>query len=328
MIRRSPWIAACAAIAGIAAVSHLCGCDAPPAGPRGPLAPAPPTDTATSPEPDDAAGRELLARIVRAETTLDYEGTRIASYGPPGASRESRLRVVGTAAGRTYVEWTPPGDAAPRRQWSAGSRFAWVTRPELLLRNYTVTLDPAPSPPVAWRETRRVLVAGRIAGRPSMELLVDAEHWLVLAESCRTAGGEEWLRGRFEAVEFGARDTPDAPGTSEELPRDDASEPPPAGLARLDVAFLPEGFERVGTRTTGCGAWGQDFSDGLAGLSVQQRPAGTDEAPDGEVRRSRWLGGLALTGRVGTTAVTIHGGLPDADLVAVFRGLRAVVPAR
>ena len=67
---------------------------------------------------------------------------------------------------------------------------------------------------------------------------------------------------------------------------------------------------------------------GLAGLSVQQRPAGTDEAPDGEVRRSRWLGGLALAGRVGTTAVTIHGGLPDADLVAVFRGLRAVVPAR
>ena len=104
-------------------------------------------------------------------------------------------------------------DEPPRRRWNAECRHEWVRRPDLLLSNYRVTLDDQPSPPVAWRETRRVRFEGRRPGRPSLELLVDAETWLVLAETGRAFDGREWLRARFETITYGEVVAPDDAAT-------------------------------------------------------------------------------------------------------------------
>jgi hypothetical protein len=296
----------------------LAACE--PAAAPAPASAAPPADAA------DPESRAVLDRIVRAESTLAYHGLRTVSRGPAGASRETRFRLVHHADGRTLVEWTPVGEGA-RRRWSTGSRYAWVARPELLVRNYRVTEDPAPVPPVAWREARRVRIEGRRPGRPSLDLLVDAETSLVLAETGRTFDGEEWMRARFEALDVGEPADPVAAAEGEDL-GDACGAEPPAGLVPLAVTALPAGFERLCSRTSGCGAWVEDFGDGLAAVSVLQRVPATAGPASDEVRRSRSPGGGTLSGRVDGVEVTVSGNLPDADLMTVYRGLAAPVPAR
>jgi hypothetical protein len=280
--------------------------------------------------PADPASRETLDRIVRAESTIAYSGWRTVSQGPRGESRETRLRVVRSAAGPTLLEWHGD-DRRPEgpRRWTVDCRFPWIGRPELLLRNYRVVLEAAPGEPVAWRETRRVRFEPRLAepaGRATLHLLVDAETWLVLAESTRGADGREWRSARFESIEYGAasHDSTDAasgPGPSEPLEPPSPDRRVPDGFQPRAVVGLPEGFERVEAARSPCGAWREDFSDGLAGFSVLQAPADPDAPPVGEVRRRTWLGGAALTARVGELTVTVTGSLSADDLLHVLRNL-------
>lgn len=295
---------------------------------------------ACRPEPADDGSREIVERIVEAETRLACHGFRTVSRGPAGASRETRFRVVHTAADRTYVEWTPSPGADERRRWSTGARTPWVRRPDLLLANYRVTVEAGPTDPVAWRETRRVRIEGRRPGRPSLRLDVDAETWLVLAESGTSFDGQEWMRARFESIEYGAPSEPPSPGPTEDIadrPVTAASE----GFVPLAVTALPAGFERLGARESPCGSWVEDFGDGLAAFSVLQRPTGrtadpspdpspgaspatsSGDAPHDAVRRSRSLGGGCLSGTVAGVDVTVTGNLADADLQTVYQGLRA-----
>lgn len=295
--------------------------------------PEPPVAPSVPPDAQDDAGREALLRIVEAETKVAFQGIRTLTQGPRGASRETRLRLVADGAGHTLLEW-PGGDEAKPRRWTVEHRFEWVRRPELLLRNYKVRVDPAASPPVAWRETRRVEITGRRAGRPSLDLLVDAETWIVLAESLRDAEGSEWRSARFESIEYG-KAAEEAPGErAEALPVAATREPRPADWSPLTVATSAEGFELVACGTASCGTpskdgdqaaptWREDWSDGLAGFSVLQRPAAASETtPAGEVRRRRWLGGASLATRRDGVEVTVYGTLLADDLLAVLRGLR------
>jgi len=274
----------------------------------------------------DLASRRTLERIVRAETTLAYHGYRTITHGARGESRETRLRVASDGAGRTLLEWAG-NDASETRRWTVDHRFAWVRRPELLLRNYHVRADSASSDPVAWRETRRVEIVGRRPGRPSLELMTDAETGLVLAEMNRDAAGREWRSARFESVEFGAPPPADTLPAPEALSADEALSPVPADWAPLQVRGVPDGFERISSGVSSCGAWREDWSDGLAGFSVLQsrgvdsRRDPADEEREGDVRRRRWLGGASLTARRGGIDVTVYGSVADDELLVIVRGL-------
>jgi len=68
-------------------------------------------------------------------------------------------------------------------------------------------------------------------------------------------------------------------------------------------------------------AWVEDYSDGLAGISVTVSPAGADAPAEGEVRRSSRLGGGTLAARAHGALAVVCGSLADADLLAVLRGL-------
>lgn len=287
---------------------------------------APPTQPVPGSRPDtvhDPESRDLLDRIVRAERSVAYHGVRTTVYGPEGGSRATRLRIVHTAEGRTFMEWTPArGDATPdrpSRSWSTESRFAWADHPALLLRNYRVVLLPDDPPPVAWRPSRLVRITGRSPGRPSLDLVVDAETWVVLADTWRTPDGASWLRGRFDAIEFGLPPEVPPERPSESIVAGDSV--PPADSTVLQVGLPLAGFERVRARTTPCGQWAEEFSDGLAAFSVRQSLAGPSDPVAGEIRRKRWLGGGALSARIGVTAVVVDGALPDDDLQRVLGAL-------
>src|SRR5439155_20122414 len=78
--------------------------------------------------------------------------------------------------------------------------------------------------------------------RPQLDLLVDAETWLVLREERRNFDGKPWLTSEFETVEYREPDA-GAPSPAETLsyPRTQATEPMP-----LTVTFVPAGFVRMG----------------------------------------------------------------------------------
>ena len=125
------------------------------------------------------AERELLERLANAERAVESSGWKTLVHGPPGASRETRLRIARFADGRTRIAWEGTGDP-PERRWETRARAPWASRTDLVLRNYAVTADPGPGPTVAWRTTERVRFVPRRPLRPSVELLADAETGLVL----------------------------------------------------------------------------------------------------------------------------------------------------
>ena len=287
----------------------------------------PPEPAATAEAAADAAGHATLARIVDAEKSLAYHGFRSITQGPRGSSRETRLQVVHTADDRTLL--TCAGDAAAQApRWRSTARFPWLERPELLLANYSVTLDPRPSEPVAWRETRRVHVRGRHPARPSVELLVDAETWLVLAESALDASGAEWRHAEFESVEYG--DPPGGAVTADSADCEPglAAGDPPDEWTPLTPSSVPEGFERIAVGRSPCGSWREDWTDGLAVFSVLQArrspsDAAVERRAEGDVTRRRWRGGSALITTRDGVEITVFGTLGSDELLRVVRGLHA-----
>lgn len=308
-----------------------------------------------------AESREILDRIVEAEAAVEYAGWRTIVNGVRGESRETRVFVARYATGQTLLRWDgavhhpeaatgsaasdgaspPPGG----RRWTFRSRFPWVRHSDLLLASYSVALDPAPSEPVAWRPTRRVLVRPlRVADRrPALDLLVDAETWLVLAETYRDADGREVRSHAFESISFGAPAEPMPDEPAEPLPCADGegcdgpAAQPPTAWDPLEAIWLPAGFRKIGAERLPGGSWTQSWSDGLAALTVEQfqapvspqdptvaLPAPVLDAPlSPEVRRTRWGDGASLATRVGGVCVFVAGNVADDDLVAVLRGLRA-----
>lgn len=368
--RTRPGIArrAIAVLAAVLAVS-LAAC-----GPGGdaPMPPAPPAP----PRADDGraqgaaahavpgavaeASREILGNIVHAEAAVEYAGWRTIVNGVRGESRETRVFVARYATGQTLLRWeggSAPGRAAASdggapapsgRRWTFRSRFPWVRHSDLLLASYAVTLDPAPSDPVAWRPTRRVLVRPLRPhdGRPALDLLVDAETWLVLAETYLDAQGREVRSHAFESISFGTPSEPMPEEPAEPLPCADGegcdgpAAQRPTTWDPLEAIWLPAGFRKIGAERLAGGSWLESWSDGLAAVTVEQFPApapgtaGHDptvalpppvlEAPESpEVRRTRWGDGASLATRVGGVCVFVSGNVADEDLVAVLRGLRA-----
>lgn len=274
-----------------------------------------------------SGGAGVLDHIVKAESGLAYHGYRIVAQGPIETSRQTRLHVVRTATGRMWIEWAREGDAPARRWQQTGSRFPWVERPDLVLRNYDVVLDDAPAPPVAWRESRRVRIVPRHPGRPSLEILVDAERWLVLADVRRDAAGAEVRSGRFETLTWGAPESgvpEDGGGADFGLRPADG----PDGWTPWTVTRVPHGFERIRGEVCGAGWWYEHWSDGLATLTVSQSQVSGDapeQSPAGsetEVTSRRLSGALALESVRGGVRVTVVGDVPEPELRDVLASLR------
>ncbi len=353
---------------GVALVVSACGPrDAGPAGPGKPGgAVVAPGGRQTEAAPPGGAGvvaessREILGNIVHAEATVEYAGWRTIVSGVRGESRETRVFVARYATGQTLLRWEGTGAAgtaaasdggapAPSgRRWTFRSRFPWVRHSDLLLASYSVSLDTAPSDPVAWRPTRRVLVRPLrpLDHRPSLDLLVDAETWLVLAETYLDAEGREVRSHAFESITFGTPSEPMPSEPAEPLPCADGegcdgpAAQRPTTWDPLEAIWLPAGFRKVGAERLAAGSWLESWSDGLAAVTVEQFPApapgaaghdptvalpppvlDTPESP--EVRRTRWGDGASLATRVGGVCVFVSGNVADEDLVAVLRGLRA-----
>jgi hypothetical protein len=269
-------------------------------------------ESAPAPADDGAA---VLQRVLTAERTVAFTGLKRTIQGVEGEGRATRMKVSRDETGRTCLEWDPE-DAEPRR-WRYAQRRGWAASPELLLRNYTVTRDPAPGPDVAWRDTARLTIKSRTAMRPSVDLLVDASTWVVLREEFRDCDGNVWLTNVFDSIEYGA------PGS---LPA--SADMPEAAPARTDtplplaVTAVPAGFVSVGRSAVEGGGVREDWSDGLAAFSVVQRPLPKGEAqPAGRIARRACSGRASVTGVFGDVEVTVYGTLPVAEIEAVVRSL-------
>jgi hypothetical protein len=292
-----------AAAAALVVVAAACRRDEPPAA----------TD----------AGAAALRAVVAAEKSLVYTGYKRTIHGEEGDGRATRMKVSRSAAGRTLLEWGDEG-GDPKRRFVYASRFAWLDDPDLLLRNYTVEVDPADGPPVAWRDTRHLTVRAKRPGRPSLDLLVDKETSLVLREQIRDFEGRLWLTNVFDTIEYRA-------------PEEPAGGPPPEPLAGgapaaspeplpLRVTAAPEGFVRASPARSEDGVLREDWTDGLAAFSVIERRPGPSAPPakEGELERRACSGRASVSGRFAGIDVTICGNLPAGELEAVARGLGAV----
>ncbi|MGH9648585.1 MAG: hypothetical protein ACRD4E_17405, partial [Bryobacteraceae bacterium] len=277
---------------------------------------------ATAPSGTSAAdGADLLRRAVEAEKSLVYTGEKRTICGEEGEGRATRMKVSRTAAGKTYLEWNQGGGGA--RRFVYESRAGWRDDPDLLLRNYSVTLDPADGPAVAWRETRHLLVRGRRPGRPSLDLYVDKDTSLVLREEMRDFEGKLWLTKVFDSVDFRAPDEPSAAAQAEPI-----SDPLAArigtALVPLAVSSAPAGFVRAADDSSrrADGVLREDWTDGLAAFSViERRKPAAERAPEGELRRRRCSGRASVSGVLCGIDVTVVGNLPVTDLESVARGL-------
>ena len=278
---------------------------------------------ATPPAQPDA-GAAALRAVVVAEKSLVYTGYKRTIHGEEGVGRATRMKVSRSAAGRTLLEWGDEG-GQPARRWAYRSRFAWLDDPELLLRNYTVEVDPADGPAVAWRDTRHLTVRARRPGRPSLDLLVDKETSLVLREQIRDFDGKLWLTNVFDTIEYRAPDEPAAGVPSAEPLADSAAADKPEPLP-LRVTAAPDGFVRTGGGRSQCGGMREDWTDGLAAFSVIERRAepAAGGAREGELQRRACSGRACVSGLLSGVEVTISGNLPAAELESVARGLAAV----
>jgi hypothetical protein len=272
--------------------------------------------------PPTSDGAEALHRVVRAEGTLVYTGYKRAIHGMEGEARATRMKVSRGPDGRTLVEWSP--GEGPGRCWEYRHRDEWLKDPDLLLRNYAVAVDPADGPPVAWRDTRRLTIRGLRPGRPSVELLVDKETWLVLSEEIRDAAGRTWLTKVFDTIEYRV---PDPPSAQAGEPIAAAQGETSSAALALEATFVPPGFVLTGRDRAGA-AVREYWSDGLAAFSIVERPvdaesAGTPEGParEGELQRRSCTGRAAVSGVFGGIEVRVAGNLPTEDLEAVARGL-------
>ena len=267
------------------------------------------------PAPDD--GATVLARVIAAERSVAFTGYKRTIHGVEGEGRATRMKVTRDAAGRTCLEWDPEGGES--RCWRYAERRGWAASPDLLLRNYTVSVDPAPGPAVAWRDTAHLTVGSHTPGRPSLDLLVDAATWVVLREQFRDCDGKVWLTNVFDSIEYGAPQS--QPAGAEALP--DAAPVRTSTPLPLPVNSPPSGFVCVGRSEVEGGGVREDWSDGLAAFSVVQQPAGSggDQAPAGRIARRACSGRASVNGVFGGVAVSVYGTLPVAELEGVVRSL-------
>jgi len=275
--------------------------------------------------PADADGAALLRKAIEAEKTLVYTGYKRTICGEEGEGRATRMKVSRTASGRTFLEWDGGG---AKRCWVYEKRAGWRDDPDLLLANYSVSIDANDAPAVAWRETRRLTVRAKRPGRPSLDLYVDRETSLVLREEIRDFEGRLWLTKVFDTIEFRAPDEPAADAQTETL-GDGRAETQTAAPLPLVVAAAPAGFVRVrgDGRRPSDGATREDWTDGLSAFSVFERTPGAPSTGEGELRRSSCSGRASVSGVFAGVEVTVTGNLPVADLEAVVRGLRPAARA-
>lgn len=277
-----------------------------------------PACPASSPEtPAATGGAAALQRVIAAERSVAFTGYKSTIHGAEGEGRATRMKVSRDATGRTCLEWDREG-AEPRR-WCYDERRGWAASPELLLRNYTVTLDAAPGPSIAWRDTAHLTIRSETPGRPSLDLLVDAATWVVLREQFRDCDGKLWMTSVFDSIDYGppegevmaAEALPDAPAKRTEKPLPLAVTSPPAGFVCVGRSEVEDGGIR------------EDWSDGLAAFSVVERPvpAAGENPPAGRIARRACSGRASVTGVFGGIEVTVNGTLPVAQVEGVVRSL-------
>jgi hypothetical protein len=266
----------------------------------------------------------LLRRAVEAERTCVYSGYKRTIHGEEGEGRATRMKVSRTSSGRTLLEWD--GCGGPARRWVYSNRAAWMEDTDLLLRNYTATLDAADGPAIAWRDTRRLTLRSARPDRPSLELLVDKETWVVLREQIRDLEGRLWLTNVFDTIDYRSLPASGDESAAEPL-GDERTTDARLPAMPLSVTWTPEGFQRAGRTRAQRGGTREDWTDGLAAFSVilLAGQAGSESGRDGELQRRTCSGRASVSGLFGGVEVTVVGNLPVSDLESVVRSL---APAR
>lgn len=307
------------------------GRPSPEAPPGVPSAPAPHTPDVRG--AGTGPGAAALRRVIEAERTVAFTGYERTVHGVPGRHRETAFRVRRLPGGRTLLDLEPraPTGAAPgagadvaapsAAGWSYEGRHAWMEDPSLLLSNYTVAVDDE-APQVAWRPTRRLHIAGRLPGRPSLELLVDQETWVILREEFRDAAGEVRLTSTFESIAF--EDPGLGRGDYVGLGEDQAEATEAIGFEPLAAAVIPAGFV-LARRRDSAGELVQHYSDGLSAFLIRQRRASPGAVP-GEVEHTVRQGRETFSATFAGVNVEVTGYLGTDELETVVRGLRG--PAR
>ncbi len=297
---------------GLLGVAGLTGC-------RDDVPDDPADDMAALPAPDPSAA-ELIGKIRDAETKLAFAGWKTAHHGPRESSRTSRVHVQHAPGGLTLLTWE--GDGERHQRWNFRQRHRWIEDPDLLLSNYTVERAPEPGPQIAWRDTITIRVRGRAPHRPSLDIDVDAETWLPLAETQRNHVGEVSFAWAYESVEFDPEPPANAPAPPETIETPDDQDWGGCSFDALVASNVPAGFRRVACRLLDCGSQREFWSDGLAAFSVRQRPAKDDDTlAVGALERRTGTGRAHVRGHVGGMIVEVAGSLRVEDLEDVVRGL-------
>jgi len=288
--------------------------------------PRQPSSPMVEPVPTAAAESSIeLVRIAKAERETVFSGWKTATSGPEGG-RQTRMKVSRLADGRTFMAWDQQGSHAMR--WVYRSRHRWIDDPTLLASNYDIVEVAGEEATVAWRPARVIEVRPRRPGRPSMTMMVDAEHCLVLSEEIRDFEGATRFSWHFDTIEFDPAEAPEEwpQGAESAVSADDdegAAEEPEPSAGRVQLERLPEGFRLVDRKAVLHGGVADYYSDGLAVFVLRQSPASsTSVSEEGELTCRSCSGRSEVSGTFGGIEVSILGNLPLEELEALAATLR------
>jgi negative regulator of sigma E activity len=260
-----------------------------------------------------------LRRMLDAEATLAYQGTKETEFAAPGFGR--LFTFVTRPAGEAAIVESMGEPAGRGRAWSEGpGRLSWLPDLDLLLRNYRVDCDGRER--VAGREGIVLVVRGLHGARPGVRLVVDEITGLLLAAEFRDFRGERTFSTRFLTLLIGAGLPPaerPPPGRAPALREPAATASGREPFTPLSPRYLPEGFVPVRECVTARFAE-TVYSDGIGWISLTQTPADPWERErvvrqrvDGSrVRMRLVLGGVSLR---------LVGRLAPDELLRIFESL-------
>lgn len=275
---------------------------------------------------------DILHRMLAAEKSVEYEAMRRQVRFYESGERRSFFFVRHYRNGPTlvesmgrqgYPEW-------PGRSGGWVERFGrlyWLADKELLLKNYIVTEKGRRT--ISEREGIVLDVSSRHKGRPSIEVVVDAETNLLLAAEFRNYRGQAAFRSELQSLLLdpdlpvreptrgwkGQRRTGDV-----ERVKGGAGEAP--SFTVLEPQFLPVGFVRKSSwKSRRSDRLNLMYSDGLTWIHLslaKAEPGATERVVEQTRCGSRTTMQMAVYG----VSVRLVGRLDPAVLLKVLGSLK------
>jgi MucB/RseB N-terminal domain len=276
-------------------------------------------------DPPPGPAVERLSGMLEAERTLSYEAMKELHWISPRGDRWKFQFVQKYANGPSFVEGVGEPAGRSRRWMERFGRLYWLGDQKLLLENYRVREIGRGS--LVGRETVVLEIESKHAGRPSIELVLDAETNLLLGADFRNYEGKSTFCARCTSILFDP-ELPPLPATKglDVRKREGPGKPAPPALSfiPLEPKYLPEGFvKKSSCRTRFSRGQKTIYTDGLSWIevSVSKAPAGS---PECVVRQFSRGNGTTMTMVVSGVAVRLVGRLSSDELLKVLRSLSPV----